>query len=340
MNKILFLFFTLLVNVPIFGQIQPIAERKNIPIPVLCYHHVTDQDKQGFNVKVADFEKQMEFLKTNGYIPVGLDQFMEFYKKGTPKDFPGKPVVISFDDGGRSVYEFAYPILKKYNFKSVLFLYPTIISNPKHKAYLKWEELKFLVKTGLFDIASHSLYHPRLVELSESELKEQLVKSRSELNEKLGVKVKDIAFPFGLYDERVFRLMQEAGYRSGFTINPGLNSPITHPYRLHRFLIRTSDSLKTFAGYLEYPTFERYSIFPENGSIIKEGDSFKITFPGETPKNLQVKINGKEIKLHYTGSALTGIFPKLVSRKIMTMILKESSEKKNKTSQLLYIVKR
>jgi len=85
-------------------------------VTVLMYHHILPKD--GFIASSVDnFDKQMKFLSDNNYKTLSSEEFFLF-KKGELK-LPKKSVFITFDDGWRDNFIYAYPILKKYNLKAI-----------------------------------------------------------------------------------------------------------------------------------------------------------------------------------------------------------------------------
>ena len=110
------------------------------------------------------FEQQMKYLKENGYRVITLSQLYGFlqYQHAVPKN----SVVITLDDGYRSVYDTAYPILKKYGFTATLFVYTDFVG--MGKSAMTWDQLRDMKADG-FEIGSHSLSHPDLTKKRDGE---------------------------------------------------------------------------------------------------------------------------------------------------------------------------
>ena len=206
-------------------------------VPVLSYHKFS-KDKVGtLTVKEVAFEEQMKFLKDNGYSVITLDQFLDFLEfKG---EIPEKSVVITFDDGWGSVYDIAYPILKKYGFPATLFVYTEFIGGKKA---LSWEQIKELAANG-FDIQCHSLTHRNLTVLNEKEpfkdyfdsINREISQSRQLIEKKINKKCKYLAYPYGDSNKLVIALLKKHGYRGAFTVERGSN-----PFFIHEYLIKRS----------------------------------------------------------------------------------------------------
>ena len=125
-------------------------------------------------IKNSAFAEQMEWLKTNGYTVIPLDTAMQ-YLQGKAKTIPAKSVVITVDDGHKSVYSDMAPIVKKYKIPVTLFIYPSAISNAKYA--MTWEQLRDLETTKLFHVESHTYWHPNFKKKKKMLSAEEYVKS-------------------------------------------------------------------------------------------------------------------------------------------------------------------
>ena len=108
-------------------------------VPVLNYHQVNNKFHTVLTMKPKNFEEQIQYLSESGYHSITLEQFSQ-YMSGEG-DLPDKPVLITFDDGYEDNYEYAYPILKKYNMIATFFLITDFIGRP---GYLTWDPKKLL----------------------------------------------------------------------------------------------------------------------------------------------------------------------------------------------------
>jgi peptidoglycan/xylan/chitin deacetylase (PgdA/CDA1 family) len=120
-------------------------------VPVFMFHRV---EKEILQV-------QFEYLKQNGYKTLSIDTFLAILKGET--DLQSKSILLTFDDGEKSLYEVAYPLLKKYGFQAAAFVIPFFIQNEpdrkRHKGMVSWPELEEMDKSGYVDVQSHSYYH-------------------------------------------------------------------------------------------------------------------------------------------------------------------------------------
>ncbi|EQA35943.1 polysaccharide deacetylase [Leptospira inadai serovar Lyme str. 10] len=265
-------------------------------IPVLCYHHLVDNGNPmgGYNLDPSLLEEQFKYLKNLGYQTVSLDQFYAYIQGKAAADFPKKPILLTFDDGSLTHKTVLVPLLKKYGFRASIFIYPTVISNPKYKFYLSWSELKEALDSGVLDLGSHTVYHPKLPAMKRAEILKQLKDSKSILESKTGRTVQDLAYPFGLYDVRVIEEAKAAGYRMAFTVNPGKNVVNTYAYTIHRSLIPWGQSQSRFNSILSASPPDKIKLGILDGSWVKPGETFSVTVDGLDPNTVKMQIRGKD----------------------------------------------
>lgn len=227
------------------------AETLNIPI--LCYHNFNPTKPGSMNLTPERLESQLKWLKDNGYTVISLKEAVE-YLQGKRDSLPPKSVVITADDGWKSVYTYMLPLAKKYNIPVTLFIYPQTISSGKNA--MTWDELKELQQTGLFDVQSHTYWHPNFKQQKkkmspanyEKFVQTQLVNSRKVLEEKMGHKVTLLAWPFGIYDDFLEQQAEKAGYVMAFSIDARTANQNYKPMAQPRFMIVEGQSMKTFIG--------------------------------------------------------------------------------------------
>jgi hypothetical protein len=119
-------------------------------VPVLTYHHFGKNCTSPYCMPAAVFDGQMKYLKKKGYRVITLGMLLNFlrYRHALPR----KSVVIAIDDGNRSAYTTAYPILRKYGYKATLFIYTDFVGISK--GAITWEQLREMKAAG-FEIGSH-----------------------------------------------------------------------------------------------------------------------------------------------------------------------------------------
>ena len=225
-------------------------------VPILLYHRFGATVADGMTTTTPVFEAQMKYLHDNGYKVIPLRQLVDHYRGKVPAPGP-KSVVIVEDDAHKSVYSDMLPIIKKYRFPVTIFAYPSAISNAKYA--MTWDQMRELTKTGLFDIQSHTYWHPNFKKerkkLSKPALEAlvmtQLKKSKTRLETELASKVDMLAWPFGIYDDYLLSKAAEAGYGATFTIERRHATASDSIMKLPRYLLVNADSGKAFVQLLE-----------------------------------------------------------------------------------------
>ena len=248
------LFYCLLISVSgIFSSAANAANSTNIPI--LCYHNLNPTVPGSMSMTPKKFESQIKWIKDNGFTVISLKDAVE-YLQGKRASLPAKSVVITADDGWQSVYTYMVPIVKKYNIPVTLFIYPETISNGKNA--MTWDELKELQQTGLFDIQGHTYSHPNFKQAKkrmsadgyEKFVKNELVNSKKILEDKLGIKVTLLAWPFGIYNDYLEQQAANAGYTMAFTIDYRSANRNDRAMAQPRFMIIDAESAKMFADHV------------------------------------------------------------------------------------------
>jgi len=240
-------------------------------LPVIVYHKFSKNSTDTMTVSENAFEEQMRFLKENGYRVITLDEFFDFL------DFkiqlPRKSVVITIDDGWRSAYEIAFPILKKYGYPATLFVYTDFISSGR--GALDWTILSEMVKAGI-DIQSHTKTHRNLDRKNPQEsfqrnfeaIIKEIMESTSTIKSHLKKEVKYLAYPYGDTNPFIIALLQKLDYRGAFTVQRGTNPFFAHPYRIRRSMIYGNFDLHDFEKNLSF--FTHYDLQEKDTGIAEE----------------------------------------------------------------------
>lgn len=249
---------------------RAIQTSQSFRVPILLYHRFDTRVNDSMTMTAAVFESQLAYLKANGFRVIPLQRLVDWYRGKAPAP-PAKSVVLVADDGHKSIYTWMLPIIRKYNMPVTLFIYPSAISNAKYA--LTWDQLRSLKKTGLFDIQSHTYWHPNFIKerkkLSREEYLKfvdmQLKRSKEKLERELGGHVDMIAWPFGgLPDGVLLEEAKKAGYVAAFTIVRRAASPQDTPLLLPRFLLLNSDRGKVFEAIVNSSvTAQSQSAYPQ-----------------------------------------------------------------------------
>ena len=223
-------------------------------VTVLCYHRFGNGNSK-MVVSPARFEQQLDWLARNGYQVIRLGELAEFMAGRRP--LPQRSVVITIDDGYESVYRHAWPLLRRHGFPATLFVYPDFVGAGDA---MSWAQLRELAASGLVDVQSHSKSHRNLVDRAPGETDEQyrrsleseLRGSRSLIEARLpGVRVDQIAYPFGDANVAVVDAAERDGYRLGLTVIAGGNPFHAPPMLLRRTMIFGDLDLEGFKARLQ-----------------------------------------------------------------------------------------
>ena len=218
------------------------ASLQNFGIPVLNYHIVSRQKINALAITPQEFEEQMAYLYTQGYVTITPDQLLDYLQYD--KSLPPKPVLITFDDGYSDTYREAYPILRKYNFVATVFLITDYIGN--NSRYLTWDQVETMHANG-FSFGSHTLNHIPLSDVTNEYAVYQLSKSREAIEWHLKSPVKYFAYPGGFYNQTTAQLLQQTGYRAAFTVNFGTANKSNTVYALNRIpIFQSADTFRSF----------------------------------------------------------------------------------------------
>ncbi|MBL0224080.1 MAG: polysaccharide deacetylase family protein [Geobacteraceae bacterium] len=237
-------------------SVLPAFSAESFRVPILLYHRFGATVADGMTITTPVFESHMKYLRDNGYTVIPLRQLVDHYRGKAPAPKP-KSVVIVEDDAHKSVYSDMLPVIRRYGYPVTIFAYPSAISNAKYA--MTWEQLRELKKTGLFDIQSHTYWHPNFKKerkkLSGPALDQlvitQLRKSKARLETELGGRVDMLAWPFGINDDYLIGKAGETGYVATFTIDRRHTTPSDPVMKLPRYLLVNADSGKAFVQLLE-----------------------------------------------------------------------------------------
>ncbi len=231
------------------------------------YHHV-NSDRCSNNYTI--FEAHLEYISRN---------FTTLF----PTDIlPRNPICLVFDDGYYDFYKLIFPLLKKYNLKALLGVTPKYIlddtdkdeeirlsyehndlfENYQDATFCTYKELKEMHESGLVQVVSHSYSHKNLLD-NDVNLEQELVKSKSILEEKLNIKIESFVFPFGKYNQYILDETMKH-YKYSFRIGNGINKDFSGVnnviYRIDADNLKTADEVFTFTKMMKF----RFKTFIKN----------------------------------------------------------------------------
>jgi len=297
---------------------SPVEEDDGVRVAVLGYHDFTPSgEATEMRILTAKFRAQMEQLRQLGISVISFDDFTA-WKRGT-KTIPERSVLLTFDDGWKSVYDDAFPILKELNYPFTLFLYKNYVDGGS-KA-LTAPMINDMVKAGAV-LGSHSISHPYPITFRKHRdqgadaydrfLRKEIGESKRFLESKFKIKALTYSYPGGYVTAEMLPIAEEFGYHYAFTTKPGKTQRSTPDMMIPRYMIlgnydKIFDFAVNFNSAIASPATAEgvapaiiptlpYPVFPEPGSIIDSrlpeihADLSKLE--NLKPESLMMKVSG------------------------------------------------
>lgn len=202
---------------------QKPPEGISVALPIIVYHGVRpnylgeSDDVKRYTIEPDILDHELAYLRDNNYHVISLNALSKYFDAGTP--LPAKPIVLTFDDGWKNQYVYAFPLLKKYGFTATFFVFTSAIG---HKNFMSWDEIKEMDAAGM-TIGGHTKTHPYLTKITDPEtLAKEIGGGKQIIEEHLGHSIETFAYPFGMYNATTTRAVEKAGYRIARTSKPGL----------------------------------------------------------------------------------------------------------------------
>lgn len=229
-----------------------ISESPKKFVPIVMYHHIEPNFVNSKDPILADltmhpdqFEKNLKDIVNKKYTTIFPQEiFTELNSNPISID---KSIVLSFDDGYEDFYKYAFPLLKKYNMKSIVYL--IVDKMGKHEGnndYLTWDQVKELQASGLVAIGSHTMTHPNLAGMTEKAQRYEIFESKKEIEEKLGITILDFCYPLGKYNATSVKLVEEAGYNNATTVTYGFDRKLSTRFEWPRLRTHQTTSLASY----------------------------------------------------------------------------------------------
>lgn len=238
-------------------------------IPILMYHKIPDVPIDSPNkifVTKEKFEKHLKFFKFRGLIPITFKDYIDFREGKRPiKDFPKKPIILTFDDGYTDNYTNLLPLMEKYDYKGVIYFLGDFdvthnfwdADKGDHRdEIMNKAQKKIFVEKG-WEIGSHTLTHRHLTEISENEIFSEISVAKNNLEKELNIRIISFAYPYGDLNERVKEQVRKSGHLMGIATDSGGMTIEDDLFQVFRTNIFPDESLfqlykKTSAWYRSY----------------------------------------------------------------------------------------
>lgn len=223
---------------------HPAAAKPNaaIEIPVLLYHVVSpnpDPDNL-YQYSLVEFEKQMAYLKENGYRTLTIKQYFNILDGKAA--MPAKPILLTFDDNSNDFYPHAYPVLDKYGMKATQFTVSNWVDGSWN---MTSSEITTVMDNGI-DIQNHTVSHPFLNQMSYDKQYAEINDATAALKTLTGKTTNVFAYPYGAYNTDTINVLKNLQFDGAFTVAGGLSTDQHSRYELPRIMMLNGDTLDDF----------------------------------------------------------------------------------------------
>jgi peptidoglycan/xylan/chitin deacetylase (PgdA/CDA1 family) len=216
-------------------------------VPIILYHWIAVSPiNSQYYVAPDKFEEEMKLLHDWGYTTITTELLIKAITNGA--DLPPRPIIITFDDGHLNNYTTAFPIMKEYGFTGAVYIIDNYMGTDQ---YMNADQIKEMAAAG-WEVGSHSISHMDLTSLEPPRQRYEVVESRTMLEEKLGVPILTIAYPFGISDPGVIDYAHFAGYIGGMGLGFTYDQGVSNLYTLQRRDIKGTYDVKQFAAFLPW----------------------------------------------------------------------------------------
>ena len=218
-----------------------------VKVPILLFHHIAVSPiGSRYYVPPDKFDSELKLLHDWGYTTITTSMLIQAISHG--ESLPPHPMLLTFDDGNEDNYTNAFPIMQKYGFTGVLYIVVQYTDTPN---YLTTDQIREMADAG-WEVGSHSETHRSLLGDPET-LRYEIVQSRTDLENMLGVPILTFAYPFGSEDSAAGDYVHFAGYiaamgASGYSWTQGKGNLFV----LQRCEIKGSDDAKSITRFLPW----------------------------------------------------------------------------------------
>ncbi len=214
------------------------------------YHYVepwpadADEIRRNLTVRPEDFAAQMEYLHAQGYETVSLYDLVYALTLGRP--LPERAVIVTFDDGYRSLSQYAVPEMNRYGYRGTIFVITEFMDNGL-PAYLTWPEAENLYAQG-WKIEPHSKSHEELAGRDRAFQVYQMLGSIQTVAAHIGAQPRFFCYPSGKYDDLTLQLARELNLWGGVTVKYGRMHTLRDLYTLTRVRVDGQGTMAQFVA--------------------------------------------------------------------------------------------
>jgi peptidoglycan/xylan/chitin deacetylase (PgdA/CDA1 family) len=204
-------------------------------VPVLAYTEMASTPSNSKILTAAEFVRQLDYLKKNGFVTVSLDRFLGFLDLET--QLPPKAVVITLDNAAAWAYEIAYPALRRQAMQAAIFIDPDDVGRP---GKVTWTQLAAMATGGM----QIGLYGPSIKIPPKKDVKGYLesfeaaiVNPQKMFGRRLKQPCRYYVFPQGVSNDLTIAMLKKHGFKAAFTRKRGSNPFFADNYKIKRFVI-------------------------------------------------------------------------------------------------------
>ena len=230
-------------------------------IIVLMYHRFEENKYPSTNIKIADFIKHIDLIKKKQFKFVNPDEF-ETDLLNKKKE---KKILLTIDDGFKSFYDQAWPVLKKEKIHFILFVNTREIGT---SGYMNWDQIREVAKEKFTHIGNHSFSHDYLVDMQNQEIINDIKKATVNFKDNIGYNSLFFSYPFGEYSDNFKNIVKSLGFKYAFGQHSGVADETKDFYELPRFPINEAyGKIKRFETILKTIPLKVKSIIPDEKYI-------------------------------------------------------------------------
>ena len=225
-------------------------------IIVLMYHRFEENKYPSTNIKIADFIAHLDLIKKNQFEFLNPDNFENdlLTKKNQKK------ILLTVDDGFKSFYEQAWPILKKNKIPFILFISTREVGT---HGYMSWDQIKEVSKEKFTHVGNHGFSHEYLVDMKNQEIINDINRASVDFKKNLEYSSPFFSYPFGEYSNNFKTIVKDLGFKYAFGQHSGVVDETKDFYELPRFPINEAyGKIERFETILKTIPFKFKSIVP------------------------------------------------------------------------------
>ena len=274
MNLLLTFLFLIMPTIS-FSQTNEKSQISNVNYAsFIMYHRFGDSRYPSTNIKKEQFIKHINELLKPKYNVISIEKALLAINNIEPvKD---RSVVITVDDAYSSVYKYAWPIFKKFNFPFTLFVSTDVIDN-NTPGYMNWEQIRTLRDHGV-TIGSQTKSHPHMFKLTKEKIIEELSVSNKRFIDEIGSAPKLFAYPYGEYNLEVIEQVKLHGFTAAFGQHSGVAHKSLGIYELPRFAMNEKYSdMERFLLAVNAQPIPVSDVSPKNPVISRNPPSYGFT---------------------------------------------------------------